>query len=352
MTYSTTIAELRRAGVAIRPSEAVAIAQKLINGPHGGPTHPPFGPPSLENVFLDELGSVTCSACAVRPAVSEIAILLDALLPAGMRLPGGLRYTIERALLNVDAPPFDSLEELSTALSRFERGDAAASIRDLIERARATSTVPAPAAVIPFKSSPGVVRFRAERRQAVPSTVAAELRRELRRADLARYAHQASTTIPDFRGALHHHGRSISTIVAGLSAGLMLIASGEAMHRSSPDVATSTPLPAISRPAPHLPEPAMSLPLPMNMIDGPEVRRTPAAGSHFGVSRRAPLRTSSVERSGRSAGTVVTETEARKLRAHHVERTRTVRRGQPTGVLFRLRLQWLRNLITYRHEEL
>jgi hypothetical protein len=354
MTYSTTIAELHRAGIAIRPSEAVAIAQKLINDPHHGFPRPPFGPPSTENVIIDELGNVTCSTCAVRPAVSEIAILLDAMLPEGTRLPGGLRYLIARALLNVDAPPFDSVEEFSSALSRFERSDNGVVIRDLVERARAMSSAPAPAAVIPFKASPAAVRFRTERRQGVPSAVAADLRRELHRADLERYARQVATTFPDLRGALHHHRRPISTVVAGLSAGIMLIASGEAIHREGAGVAASIPNPAITAPVPQLPEPAVSLPLPANINETSDMRPSrsrPPIGSIASVSRRSPLRASSVERQRRSPRAVGGETGSRNTqRAHQSGRARDARRARPTGLLGVLRLQWIRNLITIRDD--
>src|SRR3954462_3863036 len=111
---TSSIAELRARRIMFEPAEAVAIAQQLIRSiadhhvPHE--LEPPFGPPSAENVFLNDDGSVVCRSCGATPAISEMAIFLDSLLPGGsQRVPGGLRYTIARALLDVEAPPFDSL---------------------------------------------------------------------------------------------------------------------------------------------------------------------------------------------------------------------------------------------------
>ena len=63
--------------------------------------------------------------------------LLEAMLPGGtgVRVPGALRLVIARACaFFVDAPSFGSLEELSAALERFERGDRREAVRQLIAR--------------------------------------------------------------------------------------------------------------------------------------------------------------------------------------------------------------------------
>src|SRR5262249_2093850 len=76
-----------------------------------------------------------CAGCAATPAVSEIAALLETLIPSGTpRVSGPLRYAIARGLLEVDAPPFDSLEEFSRTLERFERGDRTTVVRELVRR--------------------------------------------------------------------------------------------------------------------------------------------------------------------------------------------------------------------------
>jgi hypothetical protein len=68
--------------------------------------------------------------------VSEVGRLLEAMLLQGSRqaVPGGLRYTVARASLEVDAPPFDSLRALSSSLSRFEKGDRRQVLRTLLAR--------------------------------------------------------------------------------------------------------------------------------------------------------------------------------------------------------------------------
>jgi hypothetical protein len=68
--------------------------------------------------------------------VLEAAALVEELLPVGPALvPGALRYTLGRALHEVDAPPFDSLAEFSRALRRFESGPRTRIVRALYERA-------------------------------------------------------------------------------------------------------------------------------------------------------------------------------------------------------------------------
>src|SRR5438046_7617441 len=146
-----------------------------------------------------------------------------------------------RALLNVDAPPFGSIEELSLALTRFERHDRDHVVRDLVTRARALAGGESHAAIIPFKHSPSTVRVKTERRRPVPAALAAELRRELRRADLNRYARQAAATIPDLRGALAEHKRPIGVVAAGVAAGGLLIASGRGRQVRGQGVGWSVP---------------------------------------------------------------------------------------------------------------
>jgi hypothetical protein len=342
MAYSTTIAELQRAGIVFRPGEAIAIVQKLINERPAGRPQLPFGPLSTESVVVDELGTVTCTACDAKPAVSEIAILLAAMLPAGTRVPGALRYTIARALLNVEAPPFDSIEELSSVLSRFERIARDVVIRDLMARAGAITSGTA-AAVIPFKPPAPPLRFKTERRRGLPSDVASELRREFRRADLERYARQSATTLPDLRGALHQHRRPAGAIMAGLAAGVLLIASGGVM-RGDPAAESAIAVPSVTAPAPRLPEPARASLLP-DLIARVESSGGSAtrAGSTLRVSRRTNH--PSIERTSRSE----IDGRPKKQRSFQPARAESSnRRTRATGVLARLHLQWVRNIFTYR----
>ena len=121
------LADVLGQGVRIEPHEAVAIAQLLIDGGAVAP--------SPENVQLSTDGTAWCVGCDVTPAVFEIAGLLQKLIPSGAPgVSGALRYVIARGLLDVDAPPFDSLAEFSRTLERFERGDRAAVVRALIAR--------------------------------------------------------------------------------------------------------------------------------------------------------------------------------------------------------------------------
>src|SRR5262249_15420438 len=107
-----------------------------------------------------------------------LAILLQQLLPPGTpKVPGALRYGIARALHDVDAPPFDSIEDFSRALERFETGDRTAVVRALVERATT---------VMLDRLRP---RNRDDRRRLMPSST--DFRRELRAAD-ARYYQLAS----------------------------------------------------------------------------------------------------------------------------------------------------------------
>jgi len=184
---SVSLAALRDAGVALRPHEAVAIAQLLIRQPEVSEpvVNPPYGPPTPESVEVDSDGSVVCTCSATTPAVSELAILLNALLPPEItRVPGGLRYAIGRALLEVEAPPFDSIEDFSRALARFERGDRRDVVRGLLERSLAAAPAYADdstfSVLIGREALPKPPRF-VERRRAGPG--ADELRRQLRDAD-------------------------------------------------------------------------------------------------------------------------------------------------------------------------
>jgi hypothetical protein len=340
MGYYTSIAELQRAGIAIRASEAVAVVQKLINERPITAPKPPFAPPSTHNVLVYEQGNVACSGCDVKPAVSEIAILLEAMLPPGTRMPGALHYTIARALLNVEAPPFGSIEEFSSALQRFERNDRDQVIRELVMRAQAADTGGAHASIIPFKS-PAALRVKTERRRPVPAAHAAELRRELRRADLERYAHRAASTLPDLRGALAEHKRSIGVVGAGVAAGILLIASGEVMQVSG--AVDEWSLPHVAVPTPQIPAALSAYPPPSDFFDEVIVPRSapPAISAPAApVSRQAAYATN--DRRPAASG------RPRKLRVERAEPA--PRRPSGSGVLSRLRLQWVRSLFTYRRD--
>jgi hypothetical protein len=176
MTRSESLREVIGRVAELKPYEAVAIAQQLITSTDiDVQESPSVGPLSLDDVRLDMDGSVACGAGIGRPTVAEIGMLLSEMLPreGTTRVPGALRYTIARALLDVDAPPFDSVAHLSGALARHEQGDRVAVLRDLYARAAS--------------KPPKAVATDVDRRRRTPS--ATMLRRRLREADEELFCH-------------------------------------------------------------------------------------------------------------------------------------------------------------------
>jgi len=247
MATLVSMAELKHAGVTIHASEAVAIAQKLIHEPQLVSSSAPYGPPSLERVCIGDDGSVICRGCEATPGVAEIAILLEALLPeGGPDVPGALRYTIARALHDVDAPPFDSLEVLSAALMRHEHGDRNAAVRRLAARA-------------------GTARAYAEggdeRRHGRGTS--SEYRRLLREADEKLYRQQLALDAVSPSAAfappqVHRSSlvRRLAAAVVAIVIGLLILASVQAMRTetsaaappATPPQAATAPPSAAERP--------------------------------------------------------------------------------------------------------
>jgi Tol biopolymer transport system component len=185
---SQSLADVIRRGVTLTPADAVAVVQQLISSYNAEfETSPPFGPPTIDTVHLRADGAVFCRACASTPAVSELARLIEAMLPAGVKMPGALRYAVARAFLDVDAPPFGSLHEFSAALSRIEPPNCVEVVRGLYQRA-AEAAVPThdehAAPALAQRPNDGVDRRR-------PAVSPAELRRHLRQADAALFASQS-----------------------------------------------------------------------------------------------------------------------------------------------------------------
>jgi WD40 repeat protein len=141
------LADLIAEGVRLAPQEAVAIAQLLIE--NGTVTSSP------ENVQLAADGGAWGVGCDVTAAVFEVARLLQTLIPPGTPgVPGALRYAIARGLLEVIAPPFESLAEFSRSLERFERGDRAAVVRVLVGRRAPAASRPRVAAQSTILAAP------------------------------------------------------------------------------------------------------------------------------------------------------------------------------------------------------
>src|SRR5687768_9325141 len=130
-------------GVRLETHEAVALARELLAHPCGIPTP--------ENIQLGSDGSASCTSTAGMPSVANVAQLLLTLLPPGTpSVPAPLRYAIARGLEAVEAPPFASLGEFSSALERFEKGARRDMLRGVLQRAaRPTRPIAAGTAVAP-----------------------------------------------------------------------------------------------------------------------------------------------------------------------------------------------------------
>jgi hypothetical protein len=336
MTTTSSIAELQSAGVKLDVVEAVAIAQQLIQSFRGtgAPANlePPYGPPTAATVVLGADGTVSCPGCGSTPAISEVAIFLETLLPPGTsRVPGALRYTIARALLEVDVAPFDSLDAFSESLARHACGDSAEVVRRLVQRSESACAL---AAVL-----------QADRRR--PRATATDLRRALREADAQLYAHQAR--LPEPPPPAPASRKAMPAIAACLGAGMMLIAAGELMQRSAAPTAAAAPIVAPaslsgkSVPAPHPADATdrSSVPSPVSTLGDGSVSDT-AALSRKGDPAPSGARAASPEQVPRAASPRASRATAK------VKKTVTERRG----VLDHLRLRWLTKRFAFRVEEL
>jgi hypothetical protein len=130
-------------GVRLETHEAVALVRELLAHPCGIPTP--------DNIQLGSDGSASCISTDGMPSVASVADLLLTLLPGGTpNVPAPLRYAIARGLEAVEAPPFASLDEFSSALERFEEGASRDVLRGVLQRgARPSRPIAAPIAVAP-----------------------------------------------------------------------------------------------------------------------------------------------------------------------------------------------------------
>ena len=321
MAITVSLAELRKARVCLTADEAVAIAQQLIH--RARTVQPPVepeplaGPPSADNVYLNQDGSVICRGYDATPAVFEIAILLQSILPQGTTAPGALRYTIARALLEVDVPPFDSIQEFSDALVRFEHVDRADLVSGIVDRwqnAVRAASLAFPAAL--------------DRRRSGP--LASDLRRHLREAD-ARLYEQTLAAVPTVENRVKPHTRPfrvLPAVGACFAVGSMLIAAGDFMQgKRRIDIA----LPAVAPPAPATDDAVAS--------SGLRLPEPPV------VEMQLPARREIVKRPVR----IVRPAEERNDRSDASKRSR---RSSSRSVLEKLRLQWLKNAFSLQPDQL
>jgi hypothetical protein len=206
--------------VVLKPEEAVAIVQQLIHADRADSLTPPLGPPTVQTVSLAADGSVWCATSDAPFAVSDLASFLDAMLPAqavGANVPGALRYTIARARMEVDAPPFDSVEDFSAALARHERGDRAAVVQRTLAR---------------------LTDAQIDRRRSDPAIT--QLRRQLRDADVRVYDQQRAIDALSVMSTTPPAGKRHVSLVAGVLIGLACVGAGELMHaRPAPKTAVA-----------------------------------------------------------------------------------------------------------------
>ena len=272
------------------------------------------------------MGSVVCRGCVVTPAVSEVAIFLEQLLPAGLpRVPGPLRYTIARALLNVDVRPFDSLEELSRDLARHERGSRAArsAARSPAHRVeKRLSPCPRWSAAGMAGESP-----RSDANCATPTFVYTSSEVYERR------SRRSSIWSPPPERPRH---RTLSAAAACVAVGCSLIGAGELMHRQT------APGLRRARIAPAAVQTAVS--------DEPRVPSEPpiAAAAAAPVLERGIIAVRDVPTGVRPPRPVARRIAAKRTVRQPVvtvQRQAAPRRSS-RGVMDRLRLGWLKHAFT------
>jgi hypothetical protein len=325
-----SIAELTAAGIKFEADEAVAIAQQLIDvlrDPHAvQEVEPPYGPPSAEPFSRKSGETVVCRGYGTTPAVSEVGIFLHSLLRDGaLRVPGGLRYTIARALLDVDVPPFDSLDAFSRDLARHEHGDRSAIVRRLLRRAGSQ-----PSAL--------VVTVADRRTLHAPAT---DLRRALREADIRLYEYQRQRNHEVLEVKAPPRGRTMTATAACLAAGLALICTGELMHRRTAPLVVSTPAP-IAAQSSKPDQIVVQSSVPDQIAPQSSVPAAPESG--VTAVRDEPSMSASASRPEVRRIAVKRTTKRPSTTASRQSASRPASRG----VLDRLRLGWLRNAFSPR----
>jgi hypothetical protein len=249
-----------------------------------------------------------------------------------VRVRGGLRYTIARALLDVDVPPFDSLDDFSETLTRYERGSREQIVRRVLQRLAARRSI-APV-------------YAGDRRRHPHAT---ELRRALREADARLYLQKVAGEAPTVTVAsCPAPERRLRGAAACVAAGLLLIVTGEVIdgwHRPMPSSRLSTPaagavtrdiaLGLDERPAvneePRTPNAEPRTPNPEHRTPNPERRTQNPEPRTPNPERRTPNpERSSVKRAVRAPS----------------PRERARKASVSRGVLERLRLNWLRTVFT------
>lgn len=201
MTSAMTIAELLTRGGSLTVPEAVAVVLSVIETSAGTPAadlREPYGPPSPDNIELRPDGAVVCIGCGTSPGVFELAVLLQQLLAGAPKIPGGLQYAVARALLEVEAPPFDSVDDFVRSIARFAPSDRQAALRALVDRADGRLvSINAPRLVVrqPAVPVPAPAAEPLDRR--LHGARPDQLRRELRAAEELLYTRTVADSLGD-----------------------------------------------------------------------------------------------------------------------------------------------------------
>jgi hypothetical protein len=308
----TSIAELLSTGITLNTDEAVAIARALATDRTGSPAGESHEPLLLEDVCLGPDGTVVCRGCGeTAHTLSEVALFLRELLPIGTAgIPGGLHYMIARALLEVDAPPFDSLEDFSDALARFEPGDRRQLLRELLARAQTNAR---------FKSRSSIARRR------VTSTSIDDLRAALHAADARLLEQKLAMEKP--ATAPPPQPRRWMVAVAACLTGASALCAGDAISRHfaapSGSAATSTSSKANTQ--------GFTVPT------AGDVRAVQAADIVLSPPLAPPKVASTPNRTVRTSGRVSSKPTLRKTPPRSTENR---------SLLKRLRLDWIRKPFT------
>jgi hypothetical protein len=150
---SVSVGDLLAAGTPVYPHEAVTLVLQVCRYlAWKASIGEPVDVPAVGDIRIDAAGEAVVTdlrSAAAPPAVADVALLLDRLLPeAGSdperRVSGVLRYTVARALGQLDVPAFSNLTQFCAALERFERDPSRDSIGVLFDRWRASTSTTAP----------------------------------------------------------------------------------------------------------------------------------------------------------------------------------------------------------------
>ena len=316
-TVTLTLTDLRARNITPTAHEAVAIVLSLMDSTRARAVNHDtarFKLPSLAAIHLAADGSVSTENPAGNFSPADLATLLQQVLDDAPGVPPGLMYSMARALRAVEAPPFESTDAFVRSLTRFERGDRADVVRQLVAR---VENMPGP------EPPPGGARI--ERRRT--PVLVNNLRKELRAIDRRKY----EETVTEVRVAAlpaHMRGRPMRVvrIAIVLSIATLLACAAAADRVLAP--ASTPPVTAIAAP-PALPIAAVA-PLTAPLVSTTDATRVaanddgPAASTakSSGASRRGPAS----------------------------EKTAASKKDSHVHVVFRL--GWMKHLITIHHDDL